>query len=83
MRVTLYLLILSLGLAMAFFGHAFATGIVLPYPDPTPAQAANQRFHGPISSALFLASAAAFMACMASAAIETFLLRLARRRQRP
>jgi hypothetical protein len=49
MKVTLPLFLPTLALLVAFFGHEFATGVVLPYHDPTPAQAAHERFHHPIS----------------------------------
>ncbi len=67
LKVTLGLLILSIALVVALFAHAFATGIILPYPDPTPAQAAHERFHHPISMALFTAAGASFAACLVSA----------------
>jgi hypothetical protein len=67
LKVTLGLLILSIALVVAFFAHAFAAGIILPYPDPTPAQAAHERFHHPISMALFLAAGASFAAWLVSA----------------
>ncbi len=81
LKVTLGLLILSIALVVAFFAHAFAAGILLPYPDPTPAQAAHERFHQPISMTLFLAAGASFAACLVSALIWSCveLIRMRRR----
>jgi ABC-type Fe3+ transport system permease subunit len=66
LKITLGLLALSIAMVGAFFAHAFAAGILVPYPDPTPAQAAHERFHQPISMTLFLAAAASFAACLVS-----------------
>ncbi len=81
MKVTLALLVLSLGLAVAFLVHAIATGVVIPYPDPTPEQAAYERFHRPIGSALFLAAGASFAAYLASAVVAVGLKMIGRQRR--
>ena len=80
-KVTLGMLLLSLALVVAFFAHGLATGIVLPYPDPTPAQAAHERFHQLISSALFLGAGGSLAACVLSCLIWGWLT-LKRRRHR-
>jgi multisubunit Na+/H+ antiporter MnhC subunit len=68
-KVTLGLLLVSLALAVAFFAHGMVTGTDLPYPDPTPTQAAHERFHRPIGTALFLAAGISFVACLASGVV--------------
>jgi len=40
-------------LLLILMAHGVATGIVVPYPDPTPEQAAYERLHGKISDWLF------------------------------
>lgn len=68
-RATLGLLLLSVVLLVAFFGHALGTHIMLPYPDPTPVQAAHERFQGAISDVLFSMTGASFAACVLSGVI--------------
>ena len=81
LKVSLGLLILSVALVVGFFGHAFVAGIFVPYPDPTPAQAAHERFHHPISMALFLAAGASFAACLVSAPVWAGLALIRRLRR--
>lgn len=61
-KVAAGLLVLAVVLSVAFMGHGLATGIVPPYPDPTPEQAAYVRYHKGISMPLFLASGVAWLA---------------------
>jgi hypothetical protein len=48
----------ALLLSAGWMGHALATGIVVPYHDPTPERAAYERYHLAISMPLSLAAAA-------------------------
>jgi len=50
-------LLLSAGFAV----HALATGVVLPYPHPTPEQAAYEHYHLAISKPLFGTAALAWL----------------------
>ncbi len=69
MKVAIWLLVLSLAFAAVFFGHAIWSGVLLPYPDPTPELAAKERFHRPISSAHFLATAGSSAAYLVAAVV--------------
>ena len=57
-KIVAGLFLLAVALSLAFFGHALATGIAVPYPDPTPEQAAHERYHRAISDPLFAVTAA-------------------------
>lgn len=53
--------ILAVLLTVCFFGHALATGLGVPYPDPTPEQKTYVQYHEAISNPLFGASALAWL----------------------
>ena len=48
-------------LSAAWMVHALVTGIGIPYPDPTPDQAAYVRYHWSISDQICLASCVAWL----------------------
>jgi hypothetical protein len=60
-KVVASLLIVAVLLSAAFMAHGLATGIGVPYPDPTPEQAASERYHEGLSQPLFLAAAASWL----------------------
>ncbi len=52
-RITAGLAVVALVLSAVFTIHGVATGLGVPYPDPTPQQAAFVRYHWGISNVLF------------------------------
>lgn len=66
MRYGLHTLLFLLGVAVLltsiFMAHGVATGIAVPYPDPTPAQAAYERCHLAISDRMLVSASAAWLA---------------------
>ncbi|MHB1557649.1 MAG: hypothetical protein ACYC61_09235 [Isosphaeraceae bacterium] len=56
MKIAGWLLLLSVALLLATFGHAAMSHTLLPQPDPTAEQAAHEAFHHPIGMTLFLAT---------------------------
>ncbi len=60
-KVAFGLLVVAILLSAVFMAHGLATGIGIPYPDPTPEQAAYERFHQGISNPLFLAAGVAWL----------------------
>jgi hypothetical protein len=68
-KTALGLCALATALSIAFVLHAGFTGIGAPYPDPTPAQAAQERLQVSISSALFNAGTAAWIAALVAGAV--------------
>lgn len=69
LKVVVGLLSLALLLLAAFLAHGVGTGIAVPYPDPTPEQAAYERYHLGISQPLFLVTGAAWLAAGVTAAV--------------
>ena len=67
-KVTVGLITLAFCLSIVFLTHSVATGIGVPYPDPTQEQAAYERYHKAISLPLFLAATAGWLAAGVSAA---------------
>lgn len=67
-KIAVGLLLLALLLSAIWIGHGLATGIAVPYPDPTPEQAAYERYHRGISDSLFLTAGAGWFAAVAVAA---------------
>jgi hypothetical protein len=61
-RDVLWLLVVAALLSSAFIAHVVATGIGVPYQDPTPAQAAYERYHLAISQPMFFAGGAVWLA---------------------
>lgn len=55
-KVVACLFVIAVLLSGTFMTHGLATGIVVPYQDPTPEQVAYERYHARISGPLFLAS---------------------------
>ncbi len=68
-KVVVGLLALAALLSAIFMAHVIATGIGVPYPDPTPEQAAYERFHLRIGQPLFLAAGAAWLVAGVAAAV--------------
>jgi hypothetical protein len=69
-QVTLALLLIHLMLNLAFFGHAFATGTVIPHQDPTPERVAYERFQNetigkPVFIGMGISGLATFLLAMA------------------
>lgn len=64
-KSTLALLAISILLILALTGHMIATGVGVPYQDPTPEQAAFERFHNPIAMSLMVGSALSILATLA------------------
>jgi hypothetical protein len=67
-KVAAGLLALAVLLSAAFLAHGVGTGIAVPYPDPTPEQAAFERYHQRISLPLCLAAVVAWLAAGAALA---------------
>jgi len=67
-KVAVGLIVLAGLLTAVGMVHGVATGIGVPYPDPTPDQAAYERYHLGISKPLFLASGVAWLLAGACAA---------------
>jgi hypothetical protein len=68
-KVAVGLLLLALLLPAIWIGHGLATGIAVPYPDPTPEQVAYERYHRGINQLLFLTAGAAWLAIVIGAAV--------------
>ena len=77
-RTPLVLLGLAGVATAAFFLHGMLTGIGVPYQDPTPEQAAYERFHHRVSSPLFAAAVLFWLLALVTA-LATGILRLTRR----
>ena len=67
LRTLLILMAVAVLLSAAFMAHIAATGIGVPYPDPTPTQAAYERYHLAISQPIFFAAGAAWLAVAVAA----------------
>ena len=76
-KLTVVLITVALCLSITFVAHGVVTGVGLPYPDPTPEQAAYERFHRGVSQPLFLVAGASWLAAGVSAAMAMghFLMR--------
>lgn len=61
MKTAGWLLLLSVALLVATFGHGMWSHMLLPQPDPTSEQA-HEPFHRPIGNTLFLATGVSFLA---------------------
>ena len=61
-KIVAGLLVLAFLLSAAWMFHGGATGIGVPYQDPTPEEADYVRYHWSISKQICLASAAAWLA---------------------
>jgi hypothetical protein len=70
-KVVVSLLGIAVLLSLVFMAHGIVTGIVVPYPDPTPDQAIYERRHREISNILFLASGVAWLAMTCVGAVGT------------
>lgn len=79
-KVVVGILALAITLSAIFMAHAVATGIGVPYPDPTPELAAYERFHLGISKPLFLIAGAAWLVVgvAATVCVGRWLLRRGR-----
>lgn len=65
------LLALAALLSATWMAHAVATGIAIPYPDPTPELAAYERFHLGISNPLLFCAVVAWLVAGVAAAVCT------------
>lgn len=68
-KVVVGLLALAITLSAIFMAHAVATGILIPYPDPTPQLAAYERFHRQISNPLLLTAVVAWLVAGVAVAV--------------
>lgn len=68
-KVVVGLLALAITLSAIFMAHAVATGIGVPYPDPTPELAAYERFHLGISNPLLAITAMAWLVAGVASAV--------------
>ena len=59
---------LAFVLTAAFLAHGLMTGVGVPYPDPTPEQAAYVRYHLAVNEPLFLAAGLSWLATGAGGA---------------
>jgi hypothetical protein len=73
MKIAAGLLALALLLSVAFLAHGIGTGIAVPYPEPTPEQAALEKYHHRISDRLVLSAMVAWLA--ASVAVVVWVTR--------
>ena len=67
-KFTAGLLTIAVVLTLAIMVHGVGSGIVPPYPDPTPAQAAHSRYHEAVGAGLCIAAAIAWLVAIAVAA---------------
>jgi hypothetical protein len=75
LRTLLGLFAISVILSLIFMAHGVATGVLVPYLDPTPEQAAYEHLHGKISDWLFNIAAlgwACGLLCLLLVAISLF-----------
>jgi hypothetical protein len=67
-KVVVGLVVLAVLLSAVWMGHGVATGIGVPYPDPTPEQVAFERYHMGTSNLLFLASGVSWLVAIVCSA---------------
>ncbi len=67
-KFTAGLLTVAVLLTFAAIVHGVGSGIVPPYPDPTPAQATYSRYHEAVNAGLFAAAGIAWAATITVAA---------------
>jgi|GEM_PF-6166388 hypothetical protein len=82
-KVAAGLFVVAVLLSAAFLTHGVATGVGVPYPDPTPEQAAYERYHRGISQPLFLAAGVAWLVAVVAAAVSAGLWSLRARHPEP
>jgi hypothetical protein len=70
MKLALVLCAVAVILSAAFVIHIGATGSGVPFPDPTPAQAAYERSQSAISSRILFAAALAWIATLIAAGMQ-------------
>ena len=68
-KVALGLLVFAFFLSTVVMAHGVMTGIAVPYPDPTPEQAAHVKYHMAISETLFLVAGSAWSVAVGFVAI--------------
>ncbi len=61
-------LIVAVVLTLAIMVHGVGSGIVPPYPDPTPAQAAYSRYHEAVNDGMWVAAGIAWLVAITVAA---------------
>lgn len=67
-KFTAGLLTVAILLTLAAIVHGVGSGIVPPYPDPTPAQAAYSRYNEAVNDGLFVAAGIAWLVAITVAA---------------
>lgn len=73
-KITFGLLLLSVMLSAFCIGHAMGTGVAIPYPDPTPEQAAYEKYHLKINGTLFKVAACSWLTAGAVFVIDVACL---------
>ena len=68
-KVAFVLMAFALLLSAVVMAHGLMTGIAVPYPDPTPEQAAHVKYHSAVSDSLFLAAGLAWSVAVGVTAI--------------